>query len=1191
MRNILVLSISLFIGSINAQPIPSYIPTDGLVAWYPFNGNANDESGNGNNAENVDNSIRPYPRFSEDRNGVTSSSYEFNGGHLSLPNFDYNLGDAGTSTTINLYFKGNMDGFTHDGILIHSTPQANDNTIFGRVGILNGGIKIYHRNSNQNYEPYFDLNLDSNWHMLTYVINSEKEIGSVYLDGSLLDGSYSYANEDYNDGDRFWELGNVSWKTNHNYKGWIDDVAIWNRALTEEEIRNIYSGGFYIHENGVTIVCDNAEIGETGVINSITYTKRTKDQITLENASTTCTSGITDMSTLFQNANEFNGDIKHWDVSTVETFENMFTNAYGFDHNLSAWDVSNAKSLNSMFYLATSFNGDISTWNTANVTDFSWMFYEADAFNGDISDWNTSNATTMKNMFRGSIFNNQIGDWNVSNVTTMEGMFQESLFDQNISNWNVSMVNNMRGMFLNSQFNQSIGLWDVSSVTDMEMMFTQSIFNNPIDNWDVSKVTNMFGMFSWYSKFNQDISSWDVSSVQVMDEMFRNADFDKDISSWCVTNIANEPSLIFENNSIPEAHKPIWGTCPEIQGTDEIPLYIPTDGLVAWYPFNGNANDESGNGNNGTVNGAILTTNKDGSENSAYLFDGVDDFISTDLILPTLNAARTVSFWFKGSIGDILSSGGGGCFEGFNLTLAENDFYVEVACGLNSYPLEGIELIEWNQVFVVVKPNSSKLSDVKVYLNGVELAPQSSDEVELNTGNEPLNIGSHFSEAYNFFNGSIDDVAIWNRALTEEEIQAVYNQGAVEPPINAIHAYVPNQNVFSIDTTYTSVYLEDVPAEGFNAFQYTLNYDPDSLNIELLDNMGTLSEGFDLGINTVNPGQIIVAGSRIDPVTENGKLSNLKISYKTGGVSHITLDDVMFNEGVPAATTGDARIESTLLVCGDVTGDNSVSALDASHILRHTVRLAPQYPLEGRDFIAGDVTSNGAVTAYDAYFVLREIVGLSAGLSCSSTIYNLKEAWAPKLDWSIITKGASIVTPLHFTDDTPEVYALEIEVPHGLEVSLNGIPEDWNTLEYTNEGSQYLSMYGLSPLTSPELVWNKITGGMMEAKLRINESQWQTIEHELEVNQILPQQYILSQNYPNPFNPSTQIQYALPEATQVTLEVFNSVGQKVVELVNGQQSAGYHVATFDASGLSSGVYLYKLTTPSFTETKKMLLIK
>jgi hypothetical protein len=88
-----------------------------------------------------------------------------------------------------------------------------------------------------------------------------------------------------------------------------------------------------------------------------------------------------------------------------------------------------------------------------------------------------------------------------------------------------------------------------------------------------------------------------------------------------------------------------------------------------------------------------------------------------------------------------------------------------------------------------------------------------------------------------------------------------------------------------------------------------------------------------------------------------------------------------------------------------------------------------------------------------------------------------------------------------------------------------------------------------------------------------------------------PEKVELSQNYPNPFNPSTQIQYALSEATEVTLEVFNSVGQKVMELVNGQKSAGYHTATFDASGLSSGVYLYKLTTPLFTQTKKTLLIK
>ena len=89
----------------------------------------------------------------------------------------------------------------------------------------------------------------------------------------------------------------------------------------------------------------------------------------------------------------------------------------------------------------------------------------------------------------------------------------------------------------------------------------------------------------------------------------------------------------------------------------------------------------------------------------------------------------------------------------------------------------------------------------------------------------------------------------------------------------------------------------------------------------------------------------------------------------------------------------------------------------------------------------------------------------------------------------------------------------------------------------------------------------------------------------------IPEVYSLEQNYPNPFNPSTTIKFSIPEQTNVTLKIFNSIGQEVASLVNGEMAAGNHSVDFNASKLSSGVYFYRIDSPSFTSTKKMILIK
>ncbi len=89
----------------------------------------------------------------------------------------------------------------------------------------------------------------------------------------------------------------------------------------------------------------------------------------------------------------------------------------------------------------------------------------------------------------------------------------------------------------------------------------------------------------------------------------------------------------------------------------------------------------------------------------------------------------------------------------------------------------------------------------------------------------------------------------------------------------------------------------------------------------------------------------------------------------------------------------------------------------------------------------------------------------------------------------------------------------------------------------------------------------------------------------------LPIAFELAQNYPNPFNPSTIINYSLPNASQVRLEVFNVLGQRVAMLEDGQKQAGSHSTEFDASGYPSGIYFYRLTYDGGVATRKMVLLK
>jgi len=185
--------------------------------------------------------------------------------------------------------------------------------------------------------------------------------------------------------------------------------------LSFGEVKAQENINFYLHENRVTIMCPDASNGETGIIDGVEYTKRTREQITVESAATTCTSGIEDMTDIFYYKRSFNGDISHWDVSSVK---NMYR----------------------MFYTAESFNQDISEWDVSFTTNMGYIFSKT-PFNQDISKWDVSSVTNMRAMFTGTVFNQGISEWDVSSVNDMDYMFNgASAFNQNLKKWCVSFI-------------------------------------------------------------------------------------------------------------------------------------------------------------------------------------------------------------------------------------------------------------------------------------------------------------------------------------------------------------------------------------------------------------------------------------------------------------------------------------------------------------------------------------------------------------------------------------------------------------------------------------------------------------------------------------------------------------------------------------------------------------------------------
>ena len=247
----------------------------------------------------------------------------------------------------------------------------------------------------------------------------------------------------------------------------------------------------------------------------------------------------------------------------------------------------------------------------------------------------------------------------------------------------------------------------------------------------------------------------------------------------------------------------------------QVPSYVPSNGLVGYWPFNGDATDQSGNGNNGVNNGATLTSDRYGNANSAYNFDGVNDYI----IIPnsTFFNSNNISFsiWISSSrlqrqfalvrtkFTDASNEHFALLFNNtsqYQTTLAAKYNVSNCAAGQGWQTATSTQNIMDNLYHNVVGTIDGGV--MKLFIDGVLLQITTTPYQQSSScWNGDVQIGRNWANFTDFFHGKLDDIGIWNRALTQQEITNLYNSVNT----NECLTMVINTGVLSTTpVTYTS---------------------------------------------------------------------------------------------------------------------------------------------------------------------------------------------------------------------------------------------------------------------------------------------------------------------------------------------------------------------------------------------------
>ena len=328
----------------------------------------------------------------------------------------------------------------------------------------------------------------------------------------------------------------------------------------------------------------------------------------------------------------------------------------------------------------------------------------------------------------------------------------------------------------------------------------------------------------------------------------------------------------------------------------------------------------------------------------------------------------------------------------------------------------------------------------------------------------------------------------------------------------------------------------------------------------------------------------------------------------------LELSSVELNEGEPPARVFHGALNTETCLIGDVNGDESVTATDASLVLQYRVGLLtipnPNYPCFTLE--VADVSNNGTISALDAWYILAYSTGLIAAFPRQSAAPMLAFQMEPtrivEIRYEESPEG-ELMVPIQ-VDNLRNVFSTELSLTYDanafkfVDVSKTGDTAN-NKISFSDQdGFLRVALAGGSQVAAGDVVTVifERTGSSKDVKIqltdiRLNEGLIPTVIRQQEI----PESIKLWQNYPNPFNPDTWIPYQLDQSAEVEISIYDlsgklirtlSLGKKVPGFYAGQDKAAHWDGkNFAGERVSSGVYFYTLQAGDFTATKKLLLIK